>query len=324
MKTARGPLKIIIACAGIILIAILFFVAGYLYSHADREIPAALLETPSPDAVSSAEVIDPAAPYDASPPSRGAYIETLSIAIVPDGDRAIVNIPSARAARVQAGQDVVLYRADGMLLEILGNVQSIEQDETAAAARVVIALNGDEKRPSSDAARGEIVLYRSKEAQRLPHSAIDKSTNPPSLWEAVRDENKQMTAVRREANIIGQTYDFVVVDQPDYVSNVYILNPDSGLLDGGYVETRTMLYAAPPETPDMAVARAIDERTPRVIGDPYRGPPIVVPCEMEIARAGSPNTLSTAPANPLGQGCGSQRDSLQQFIDSIRAGQPTP
>jgi hypothetical protein len=260
--------------------------------------------------------------YDASPPSRGAYIETIAVPIAPQGDSAIVTLPAAQSERIEAGQDVVLYRADGMLLQILGSVQAVEQDGDSAT--ITLALNEDAAHPAAEAARGEIVIYKSKEAQRLPHAAIDKSTNPPSLWEVVRDEFDQTNVVRRNANIIGQTYDFVVVEQPDYISNVYILNPDSNLSDGAAVQTQALLYAAPPDTPDIAVARAIDERTPRVIGDPYRGPPIIVPCELEMARAGAPGTQSAAPANPSGQGCGSQRDALQQFIDSIRAAPAAP
>lgn len=249
--------------------------------------------------------------YDISPPSRGSFSETISIDLQSvNQNQASAIIPSERAGQIKTGQNVLLYRADGMLLEIMGGITSIEPADDKTSLSMII--NADAEHPATQATRGEIIIANNNSAQRLPLSSLSTDADGNNLlWEVLKNTDGTQSVKSQKANVVSRTYDFIVIEQPDFTSNVYVLNPDTTLADGQEIQTRTVLYAAPAETAEMKVLRAIDDRTPRIAGDPYKGPIPDSPCA--IAAANPEN--SGSPASPA---CGQSTDALTDFIQKIR------
>lgn len=292
--------------AGIVALAAVIggvFVGFYFYKHNQSTASVALSSAPSP--------VIPAAPntniYDISPPSRGAFSKTLPVDLTDiQNNLAKASLDNAKSGDIKVGQHVILYRADGMFLEIIGTVASIEKNF------VTIAIAADREHPASQVARGEIVLGSQKSAQRLPLSSIVQDQQGKDvLWEVLNNQDGTQTAKQRQANIVARTYDFIVIDPEEYVSNVYVLNPDDALADGQKIQTRTMLYAAPAETAEMRVLKAIDDRRPRNAADPYKGP--IPESRCALAAAANTGTAGTAQSS-----CGQSTDALSDFIQKIR------
>ncbi|MFA5592363.1 MAG: hypothetical protein WC989_03515 [Micavibrio sp.] len=257
--------------------------------------------------------------YDVSPPNRGAHSTLLPVTLTRDGGgmTATARLGAEEGALVGLARPVILYKENGVQINILGEVVAIDREDGGSGFIVTVGLTDDDHAAGSKAVRGDIVVARDSAAQRLPLSVLVKDAGGDEfLWEAVKDSGGQSKAVRHRANILARTYDYVVIHQPDMVSNVYILNPDSALEDGQEIYTNLKHYSAPKETPDARIAREVDERTPRDITDPYRGPPIEIECaaEREAAAAGAGAGGGTACAS------GATGDALQDFINKIRSG----
>lgn len=264
--------------------------------------------------------------YEISPPSRGAAITKFPIEITPQNDEATVTAPADAAANVKTGQDVLLYSADGMLLEILGEVKSITPAKNDSVM-ISIKLNGAEGHPSDIAVRGDIVTEHISQAERLPLTAIVKDERgEPYLWEVIQNEDGISIAYYKAANILASTYDFYIIQQPDSVSNVFILNPDDKLSDGQKINTRKILFSAQPITDDKKVRELVAARIPSNFVDPYAGRALATGC------GGGDSTVNATPGAGCGQassggtsgsGCGTGGpDVIQDFIKKIRDNSP--
>jgi len=330
------PARIITAVIVAILIAAAGMATGYFFKkeNISIEMPEIAVpkisETISPEKTSINNTV-----YDVSPPSRGPAIEVFSVDITPVDNKAEIQVDSSRTmGKIQPGQYVLLYKADGSLLEILGETTEVV-DTRDGKTLIRMNLNGDTAVSSDDAIRGDIILSSMKDAQRLPLSTIvNDKDGKPHIWEVLSKDDAQF-ARYKPANILARTYNFVTVEQPDSVSNVYILNPDANLRDGQKISTRKMLYAAPYKTEESVVTDAIEYRKPREQGeDPYKGK-----AKSTCGLAGGNGPGAPAAGAGCGQQAGAQtgacgggssacgggsRDVIQDFIQKIRANSGTP
>jgi hypothetical protein len=303
------------ACFFLLLIAAGLAAGFYLRPYLAQKMAQTTQATPA--AVSSAPQKDSQNVYEISPPSRGPWIKVISVDIKPENDKARVSLSDEDSNNITVGQNVLLYDDAGMLMEILGRVENISKGPDGFSAE--IALNGDDEFPSAPATRGEIVVQKENDAQRLPLSAVVEDRDGKSyVWEVTESEDGTMNARRVDANILDATTQFLVIAQPLGTSNVFILNPDNALRDGQVINARKKLFSGPPLAEDTRIEQAIIARTPLKPGDPYRGPEIIVPCEIEAQKRreqGAPqiagNANRTCPAST-------------EFMNKVKALSNTP
>ncbi len=282
--------------------------AGYFYNHSRKMAPKASTQT-----IAVEHRINPNL-YDVSPPSRGgAILEKRSIDIKPHNNIAITPLPPKDAKGIEPGQKVLLYDANGVLLQILGEITAVTP--VSKFVNIGMVLNNDAQHPSSVVTRGEIITKRTNDAQRLPLTAIVKNdAGEDHVWEVTKDNDGMSQAFYKPANVIARTYDFAVIEQQDSKSNLFILNPDNSLMDGQQVNARPILYSGPEQTDDSKIARLVEQRTPLSPTDPYKGPVVTAPCGF----AANTETEQQSDQSACGQQGSSSPDALQDFITKIR------
>ncbi|PZO82839.1 MAG: hypothetical protein DI626_09665, partial [Micavibrio aeruginosavorus] len=236
--------------------------------------------------------------YDASPPSRGAVLKTVSVNVTRQENGRFLGgmIPMSQAGDIAKGQRVLLYGSNGALADIGATVSSIAPEHSDGHYASVILLADEEPSPQragddsglNDAERAEIILQRETGAQRLPLSAIVKKNGEPYLWEAVKASNGTRKVYLKRTNVLMNNAGMVVIDTPSSVSNVFVLNPDADLRDGDTVNIRDIYYEGPGQTDDQRLEEAMRARTPSYIVDTYKGPDIEFTCSAELAAQQSP------------------------------------
>lgn len=201
--------------------------------------------------------------YDISPPSRATTIETKEIEVHPAGNIAFVMMPKKEAGEIKTGQKILLYDANGALLDTLGEVSAIKEgtDMFKDMVTVHMILHSDEQVNAGLAVRGNIVVNRIPDSPRLPLSALVKNDKGESyIWEAVENEDGTTTAYYKRANVASANYDFFVIDQTTPQGGIYILNPDNKLRDGQKINVRKTMYAGPMQTDDSRIEQLIKNR----------------------------------------------------------------
>lgn len=232
--------------------------------------------------------------YKISPPSRGAVLKTFPVDIKTDSNAATVTLDAVKAADVKKEQGVLLYDANNALLDILGKVIAITPNADGTIS-VDMILDADTAIPATLVSRGEIILERRTDAQRLPLTALvrDKNSGEPYLWEVNKSEDGTFKAFYKRTNLLMETPDFIVVETPASHSNVFVLHADEALEDGQTVNTVEDLYSAPPLTRDQIVMANIETRHPTPHGpDPYTGPDFPSSCSLTNNGDIVPGTMS--------------------------------
>lgn len=251
--------------------------------------------------------------YDVSPPSRATTLDTKEIIINPVGNTAFVLLPKAEAENIKTGQKILLYTAENVLLETLGEVSAVTvgTDQLDGFVTVHMTLQSDDKVDATEARHGRIVLKRVPNSARLPLSALvrDDDENEPYVWTAVNNTDGTINAYRKRAQIIATTYDYFVIQPQGTDSGLYILNPDKDLEDGQTINTRRMLYAAPPEKDDFHIeALMADRRRERMAR-----------LSAEAAATKGPETSSEPAAAPGGSNsCAAPPNAAKEFMDKVQ------
>ncbi len=206
--------------------------------------------------------------YDISPPSRGAAIVTHPVEIHPIGNTSFTTLPTAEAGAIKTGQKILLYGANGAMLETVGEVTKIVHPKIEGSPDITVVhflLNEDEEQPASDVVKGEIVIERNTNIARLPLSALIRSEKGEIyVWEASESEDGTYTAYLKPVKTGITTYTFFGLEPLASSSGVYILNPDEKLRDGQKINVNKTLYAAPAETDEQKMERLMKARQERL------------------------------------------------------------
>ncbi len=199
--------------------------------------------------------------YTVSAPSRGRAYTSVPVTFENlSGAHAIIFLKKDQAKDIKAGQNILLYDANGETLDAVGKVVVIDPGRDAFADYVSIttAIGAEADGQATKPVRGEIVTGELGMTNRLPLSALRyTSDNKPYLWESLRqdDATKNKTAKRFITGVRTIKNEFFIMDTPDdYVSNIYILNPDDALEEGQIVSVTETLYTPGIQPNDQHIA----------------------------------------------------------------------
>jgi hypothetical protein len=243
--------------------------------------------------------------YEVSPPNRGLLLDTYPVEITPEGPVALVKVPAKEAADVKTGQKVFLYRADGLLLDSLGEVIGIDQGSGKDADFITVRIDIEDNPDVAPekVAKGKIIVNREQDASRLPYSALLRNEKGETyIWEAEENQDGTYTAYYKRVNVTGGN-DVVFTIVPSMMtSNLFILNPDGNLRDGQKINVNKFLYQAPSQYEDQRIAMISEQRKRHL--------------QMNAsAENAAYNSAQQAPS----AGCPQPPDTTQAFIKKIQS-----
>lgn len=204
--------------------------------------------------------------YTASPPSQGrAYIATPITFENIFASHAVVMMEKKGAAEILPGQKILLYGADGALLDAVGIIDAIEdgkgENKDSKIIRITLNPLPDGKFPAP--VRGEIVTNDMPQTHRLPVTALQTDKDGNSyIWEAIT-QNGRRIAKKRAVNGLAKPGAYFIMNRPEYISNVYILNPDDALRDGQVIKIEQTLYS-PGLVPSVEQIATIPREPPEI------------------------------------------------------------
>jgi hypothetical protein len=183
--------------------------------------------------------------YIASPPSQGRvnFIIPIEFNSIHEGKTSII-LPAENNGAIQKGQNILLYDIDANLLDALGQVSNVEQ-KNQKFLLINIVLNNLPNGKTPYPSHGEIIIEEVPLSYRLPLTALQQASDEQYyLWEIARiEEGKGKTILRVIDNVKFPNYEFFTFDRPkEYVSNIYITNPDKHLLPDQIISVTESLY----------------------------------------------------------------------------------
>lgn len=237
--------------------------------------------------------------YTISPPSQGRVnvIKPITFDDIIAG-KASALLPAENNSAIQTGQNVLLYNADDALLEALGHVTEVEQ-KNEAQLLIHIALKNlpDGKAPFP--ARGEIITEELPLADRLPVSTLRQTKDKQYyLFEVERLEDGRGKIIARIIdNVKFPNDEFFTFDRPsEYISNIYVTNPDRTLLIDQIVSVTESLFSPTPQI------------NAKNIADIPADEPTVIPAGIQTTTGSCGGTTSA---------CGGNNGSAE-FIQRVR------
>jgi hypothetical protein len=246
--------------------------------------------------------------YNVSPPSKGRINFTFPIKTVPTGPVTYLTLPSEEARHLEQGQLAFLYNEKDQLIPIIGKLIDVIKGEGAnvGTTAIRVEIKDTPESPLSDVAHIDIIVGVLKYAQRLPLSAlVHHNDESAHVWEVIRADNDSRTAKLRSLPHAPISFDdFFILPDSEYISNVYILNPDASLEDGQTIITSENLYH-PSAVPNPDTI--IDEMKFKALLAPER---IVMPPD-NSACADTPNAM------PSSSSCGGNSGTIN-FIERIK------
>lgn len=205
--------------------------------------------------------------YSASAPHRGYAHRTVDFPVrnIAGGLILVFIEGDEEGADLLAAQQPVLFYDDAAEpLPILGQVESVRQglENFAGHLAVRIRFEAVPLVDLAEASRAAVIVEQRELANRLPETALvaDPAAGSKSgyiLWEAVRTQAGGHVARRRFVDDVmvmeGGLAAFAVAD---YISNIYILNPDANLREGQALTITETAFNAGPVTRPQAVEMA--------------------------------------------------------------------
>jgi len=188
--------------------------------------------------------------YQASPPSKGHAYRSTVVPLENIGNHAaIVYLKKDQANGVAAGQPVLLYDKANLRLNIIGKVTSVAQgrEKFSDIAAVTIAIADTPETPARKIASGEIIIEEFSSVDRLPLSALQKNADgTPYVWEIITQPDGSMKTAKRDLqSALVVNGNFFVMKNDNYVSDLYLLNPDASVQDAQPITVSRTLYQAP-------------------------------------------------------------------------------
>lgn len=183
--------------------------------------------------------------YQVSAPNKGRVNFTLSFPLSITGNAGLVLLPKDKAKGLAKDQYVLLYNKNNQALPIVGTISNIA--ETGDNVTLNIAVEDSPNATADQIARGEAIIDVLKYAQRLPTSALVYHTDESAhVWEVTREaEGTRKTKLRTLQDAPIVIGDFFILPESEYISNVYVLNPDDKLQNEQIIKTSDVLYQAP-------------------------------------------------------------------------------
>jgi hypothetical protein len=183
--------------------------------------------------------------YIVSPPSQGRvnFIIPVEFNSIYEGKTSII-LPAESNGAIQRGQNILLYDIDANLLDALGQVSDVEQ-KNQKSLLINIVLNNLPNGKAPHPSHGEIIIEEVPLSYRLPLSALKQASDEQYyLWEIARiEEGKGKTILRVIDNVKFPNNEFFTFDRPkEYVSNIYITNPDQHILPDQIISVTESLF----------------------------------------------------------------------------------
>lgn len=249
--------------------------------------------------------------YDVSPPSRATVLETYDLVIDGGGATISVPVPKKEAGAIKTGQRVLLYDAQGVALETLGAVKTVELGKDQPdSVMVTIEVQHDVRIDLTQARRASIVIRRIPAAPRLPLSALIQDDKGESfVWEAVQGRDGVSTAYLQKIYVASVTKEFFVLGEGSRRGSLYILHPDDALREGQKINTKNILYQGPPQTEDSRIEVLMEDRRLE---------------RMEDLNLWNKQNAGAAPGTNMSAACNAQSTSVQSFISSIKSNAAAP